>query len=227
MIALLLAAGLELSPFRATDYPAPRFRVRQRDVRLGAATLRMTHVWSAGGQDFMCRAWLDLLRRPGHAAIHLWNGTTDPVGTAAGLYIPARQPSDRFLMIVKAGDYEGLFLFVHPDGSLTITEGGDFVIDRQHELLFGLTYSDSAEVIVVDLRTLRQVGEDIPAAPERFYRAGSRFFVTGTDTAGPHAFEFDFGRRSFLPVKDARDRWTPVPWDFELSSRSICGGTFR
>jgi len=191
----------------------------QRTVALGKATVRLIQVLRP---DSSCSARLEF-RRPGKPRRILWSGNAEAVGLVAGLFIPDRQPSAGYLTVVKAGDYEGLLLFVEPDGSLTTLPGGWFWIDEPHRLLFAISASDDPETVVVDLRTLRRVGEDIAITPEYFYRDGNRVFLTGQGLDGERAFEFDFTRRRFVRTQSARTRWTRIPWDFDLNHQPECG----
>jgi hypothetical protein len=183
------SAGKKPPPFKPGDYPNREFQVTQSLHALGAVKIRIIHAKRRkenATPPSYCRAWVEISR--GETLIRrIYYSDFEPVGYKYGVFVPAKQPSADYFVLVKEGDYAGHLLLVDGSGEVTDTLGGSFFIARGRFLVSEYT-SDEAGLAVFDLQAHRLIlkTSHIPYI-EKWYKDSAGYFFTeseGPDQSG-------------------------------------------
>jgi hypothetical protein len=80
----------------------------------------------------------------------------NPVGYSVGVAFPEPQPSNRALVLIKNGDYDGRLIIIRPSGKIETFKGGRFFLTLDNKYLVSeyITDSDTTDYVVLTLPTL-------------------------------------------------------------------------
>jgi hypothetical protein len=125
-----------------------------------------------------CRAEIQI-SKDGSALSHRLFPNIDPNGDTYGLFVPEKQPSSDYFVIVKRGDYDGRTLIIDKKGHLQDLPGGAFSVIPDKGLLFSDVIQDSnLGPIVFDLRSGAVIHEQLPFHYAHWYRERQTLFFT-------------------------------------------------
>jgi len=224
-------------PFAARDYPAAKYQVTQSSHALGDVTIRVVHAKKRkpdGSAPSYCRAWVEvskdkkLLRR-----IHY--SDFEPVGFSYGVFVPSKQPSADYFVLVKEGDYDGHLLLVDREGKVTDLLGGFYFLTTDKRFLVSEYSSDSSGLAVFDMQAHRLLFQstDVPYVQEWYKERSGYFFTESVWSNGesvPHEgrdaiYRLDLRARKF--VKSSIDpkvfqSATRIAFDFDPRQSEDC-----
>jgi hypothetical protein len=193
-IAIAQRAARRNLPFRPADYPKSEFGVTQSSHDLGAVKIRIIQAKrrkpSAKAPGY-CRAWVNVIRGGITPSIFFDYNDLEPVGYSYGVFVPRKQPSSDYFLLVKEGDYNGRLLLIDTSGRVTDIIGGSFFI-ADARFLVSEYASDSSGLAVFDLRAhkLLMQSKDVPYVQD-WYRDSKGYFFTESEWSGntgqPHA----------------------------------------
>jgi|SRR5271157_91706 len=223
--------------FNPADYPRSEFQVTQTTHAFGAVKIRIIH--AKRRKEIMtppsfCRAWVEVTR--GDTLVRrIFYNDFEPVGYSYGVFVPAKQPSPDYFVLVKEGDYDGHLLLVNGSGNVTDTLGGRFFVTADRRFLVSEYSSDLAGLAVFDLTQGRLILHSTDVAyAQNWYRDQQGYFFTESEWSAnsgePHerlgvAYGLDLKRGkivesslSSLRLKSA----SPVKYDFDPRQYSDC-----
>jgi len=181
------SAGNEAPAFSPADYPRAGFQVTQSAHTLGDIRIRIVHAKrrkaNASAPSY-CRAWVEISR--GEALFRrILFGDIEPVGHSYGVFVPAKQPSANYFVLVKEGDYDGHVLLVNGDGTVADLLGGSFFVTSDRRFLVSEYSSDSSGLAVFDLHAHRVMLEttEIPYI-QNWYEDSAGYFFTESEWSG-------------------------------------------
>ena len=199
------AIGQQSKRFDPKSYPARSSQVSSRDYPIGRFTVRIIQVkpvfdWDPTNPSICtacpsyCRAWFEVTDG-GRVQRQAYFDEIDPVGTDYGIFIPKDQPVPGYFLALKEGDYDGRFLLVGKDGSLTNLPGGGFFLTPDKRYLIGSHDSDYQYPFVVDLARRRLVvdgeKEKLPGVDEWYMDKAGYFFVALADGGMSQGYDAD------------------------------------
>ena len=223
-------------PFRPIDYPRAQFTVSQSTHTFGDINMRIIHAKrrkETATPPSYCRAWVEISRD--HKLVHrIYYDDFEPVGYKYGVFLPSKQPSRDYFVLVKEGDYDGRLLLLDREGKLTNILGGSFFV-ASGTFLVSVYSSDEAGLAVFDLQAHKLILQttDIPYVQE-WYKDGQGYFFTESEWSGasgePHE-KPGIGHR--LNLKKAKvdeiaitasqlKSATPVKYDFDPRTYDDC-----
>jgi hypothetical protein len=82
-----------------------------------------------------CNAWLKI-EKNGKILHERKYIKIEPLGGGYGLFLPSKQPSQKYFLVNKKGDYNGRSLLIDQDGNLTDLPGGLYFITDYNRYLF-------------------------------------------------------------------------------------------
>lgn len=88
-----------------------------------------------GGDSSFCDASVKIVKG-GKVLYEKEYNKIEPLGGAYGLFVPTEQPSDKYFIINKIGDYDGRTLLIEKNGNLTDLPGGLCFITNDKKYLF-------------------------------------------------------------------------------------------
>lgn len=204
LFAVLMLVGAQTAicqqskPFDPKSYAAESFQVTHHDYPIGKFTGRIIQVkalddiTSTNPSD--CRAWVEV-REGGKILRQAYFDDIDAIGWIYGIFLPEYQPLSDYFLALKEGDYDGRFLFVGKDGSLTNLPGGGFFLTPDKRYLIGSHDSDYQYPFVVDVARRRLVldgeKEKLPGVDEWYMDKAGYFFVALGDDGMPQGYDSD------------------------------------
>jgi hypothetical protein len=173
--------------FNPADYPKSEFLVTQTVHTFGAVKIRIIHAKRRKEVETppsFCRAWVDITR--GESLLRrLFYNDFEPVGYSYGVFVPAKQPSPDYFVLVKEGDYDGHLLLVNGSGKITDTLGGRFFVTADRRFLVSEYASDLAGLAVYDLAQGRLILHSTDVAPvQNWYQDREGYFFTESEWSG-------------------------------------------
>jgi len=108
----------------------------------------------AGIKPIWCSSFLEIWEK-GQPINHLDFDDIWPLGTRAGIYLPAKQESKGHFILMKYGDYDGRTIIIADDGKLFNLGGGTYRIFRNRYLVTPRALPDvdeNGEFSVFDLQ---------------------------------------------------------------------------
>jgi hypothetical protein len=205
-VAALIARGAQAAesptkpPFDPAAFPASDFRVTQVDQPLGAVSIHLTQARclkpAPEQQPIYCSAWLDVTR--GEKLLHrLYWSDFEPVGSSFGLFLPQRQPSPDYFVVLKLGAYDGRTLIVDRSGHIFDLRGGSFFVTDDHRHLVSEWSADVFGASSFDL--LRgKLAFDTERGPaglvSGWFRDGRGYFFTVSDDSRLSRLDVKTGR---------------------------------
>jgi hypothetical protein len=195
LTSLLAQQGLPKSAtFDARRYPPNKFQVSQKEIPLGASSVRVIQAKGRGftGTPTYCSAWIEV-KRDGQIVRRLSYADIEPVGFSYGLFLPLRQPLADALVIMKEGDYDGRMILVSGDGKVADLPGGLYFATEDKRYLVGLHMRDDSGLVVVDSATRSVILDDTALKDEGeigdFFRdEKGYFFMLLSDSEQPLGF---------------------------------------
>jgi hypothetical protein len=187
-IAVGQRAAKRSLPFRPADYPRSEFRVTQSLHSLGAVNIQIIQAERrepGAHAPGYCRAWVKISRGEIAASSVFYDyNDLEPVGYSYGVFVPQKQPSPDYFVVVKEGDYNGRLLLVDGSGRVTDILGGSFFIASARFLVSEYA-SDSSGLAVFDLMAhkLLMQSTDVPYV-QNWYRDSKGYFFTESEWSG-------------------------------------------
>jgi hypothetical protein len=222
--------------FKPGDYPNSEFKVTQSVHTLGDINIRIIHAKrrkEIQTPPSFCRAWVEISR--GVTLIRrIYYNDFEPVGYKYGVFVPAKQPSADYFVLVKEGDYAGDLLLIDGAGDVTDTFGGSFFIARERFLVSQYS-SDEAGLAVFDLKTHKLIlkTSDIPFI-QNWYKDSAGYFFTESEwrdrSSEPHekegiAYRLNLQQGKIIKVDMDSTRMrsaAAVKYDFDPSQYDDC-----
>ena len=131
-----------------------------------------------------CRAWVNVIRGEITPPAFYDYNDLEPVGYSYGIFVPQKQPSPDYFVLVKEGDYNGRLLLVDGSGHITDIPGGTFFV-ADARFLVNEYASDSPGLAVFDLMAhkLLMRSTDVPYV-QNWYRDSKGYFFTESEWSG-------------------------------------------
>lgn len=172
--------------FHFSDYPKSEFQVTQTTHILGEISVHIIQAKRRRGSATVpsyCRAWVEVARNE-KLIRRIYYDDFEPVGYKYGIFVPAKQPSSDYFVLVKEGDYDGRLLLVDKSGHVTNTFGGSYFV-ANGKFLISQYSSDEAGLAVFDLEAHKLILRtgDVPYI-ERWYKNGGGYFFTESEWSG-------------------------------------------
>jgi len=125
-----------------------------------------------------CRASVEIIK--GNDVIErIYHNDIRPVGHYYGVFVPKVQPSSKYFLLVKLGDYDGRLYLIDNQGSVTDLPGGLYFITQDRRYLFSQYLRDESTFLVFDLQLGKTVyiSSGIPSI-HQWYKKNERYFFT-------------------------------------------------
>jgi hypothetical protein len=185
-ISVAQSSDKKTPPFKPADYPKTEFQVTRASHALRDIKIRIVHVKrrkESPTPPSFCRAWVEITRG-GTLVRRIYYGDLEPVGYSFGVFVPAKQPSPEYFVLVKEGDYDGHLLLANSAGDVTDTLGGSYFVARGRFLVSRYA-SDEAGLAIFDLEAHKLIlrATDIPYV-ENWYKDNTGYFFTESEWSG-------------------------------------------
>lgn len=183
-----LASEINLyKKFAPEEYDQKDFLIDTHIPRQGDASIKIIQAKRIGKPDqspYACRAWLEVTVS-NQPAFSRYYDDIDPAGFSYGIVIPEVQPSEKWLMLVKNGDYDGRLFLIGRDGKTFDYPGGSYFLSPDQRFLFSDYETDGSELTVIDLNDGHAVFsiKDSNYAIDTYYSDGSDVFFSETEGA--------------------------------------------
>jgi len=198
--------------FKESDYKGANFNVSKVRFRHGEVVVSITQVQNRikgaktnDENDWRCRAWVNVANNGKELYRRYLN--IEPVGAAYGLFVPRIQPSSKYFIFAKEGDYNSAIYLIGKDGKVSVIHGGSYFFTEKSKFLFSKNYEAEEGVTDVFDLTLGKLvfsGQIPNFAP---YRKEGMYFYSKLELArnGNDEIEnkgkiycFDFFRSKFV-----------------------------
>jgi hypothetical protein len=149
------------------------------------------------------------------------------LGRSFGLYVPDKQPDNKYFIINKHGDYDGRTLLIDRNGNLTDLPGGYYYITKDKHYLFIEHEIDGfGSITVFDLQLGKVIYGDIPdeafnmvyGAPESIkysQKNNDVYVIFGYADDADKIYKYDFKINHLVLYKkikiSLRDKFDPYP----------------
>src|SRR6185369_10996241 len=136
----------DYKPFRKPDFKSPNFHIHEKRYSHGNVKISSIQVSNRGqisaGQpnDWSCRAWLTI-ENNGKALGRYYFDSIEALGmNPYGLVVPHKQPSSKYFIVEKLGDYQSRLFLIGREGKVTEIHGGDYFLAKKSRYLFVQNY---------------------------------------------------------------------------------------
>jgi|GEM_PF-2245512 hypothetical protein len=109
-----------------------------------------------------CSAWVEIIKE-GRILHKKEFINIEGLGKSYGLYVPAKQPDNKYFIINKYGDYDGRTLLIDRNGKLIDLPGGHYFITKdKHYLFINHEIDGFGSITVFDLHLGKVIYGNIP-----------------------------------------------------------------
>jgi hypothetical protein len=145
--------SIPFSPnFNEKDYDNNKYEISKNLYKHGDILVDVVQVKSNAGftnSISHCKAWLNIKRE--EDIIKKMFFDIAPVGFSFGIMVPKKQPSKKYIALLKLGDYDGRLLIIDKQG-VEINMRGGFYFIFNDRYLFSQYASDLGALTVFDLQ---------------------------------------------------------------------------
>lgn len=189
-------------------------KITTSNYKFGSIEINLKQI--KGRNSYSCSAWLEISKD--RKVLHKREYTDiEALGGSSGLFVPSDQPSDKYFMINKLGDYDGRSLLIDKEGNLLDIPGGLYLIANDKRYLFIEHDQDCCgsirvfdlqlgKIVFCDRKNEHSISDYGDYETINFYKKGNDVFVIFSyDNEITKNYRYDYEKNTLV-----EDTLTPI-----------------
>lgn len=189
------------------QYSEKEYNIDFQIFTLDSVTIKVAQIFRKefNGDDFNCKAIIQTTRKD-RIIDELYFDNIEPVGSSYGVCFNERQPSNKFLIGSKYGDYSGQLIIIDNKGKIIKNPGGDYIISDNNRFIISDWYSDLSGITIFDFETSKIVySKELPVYLTKWYENTGKYYAAEWEENKETDNIYEFNLDNFSLVKTGLD----------------------